>query len=99
MADRKRGTVVTQTGNSPSHHLLSMRIAGGCCALGRAWRRKAQARCGLIMADFWGDVLLREYARKSKQRVVVTGGAGFLGSHLLELLLRQGHPVTRLDNF
>jgi UDP-glucuronate decarboxylase len=51
------------------------------------------------MADFWGDVLLREYARKSKQRVVVTGGAGFLGSHLCELLVGEGHQVTCLDNF
>ena len=51
------------------------------------------------MADFWGDVLLREYARKSKQRVVVTGGAGFLGSHLCERLVGEGHQVTCLDNF
>jgi len=51
------------------------------------------------MTDFWGDVLLREYARKSKQRVVVTGGAGFLGSHLCELLVGEGHQVTCLDNF
>ena len=51
------------------------------------------------MADFWGDVLLREYARNSKQRVVVTGGAGFLGSHLCERLVGEGHYVTCVDNF
>ncbi len=32
-------------------------------------------------------------------RIVVTGGAGFIGSHLCEALLRSGHEVTALDNF
>lgn len=32
-------------------------------------------------------------------RVLVTGGAGFLGSHLCERLLSDGHEVICLDNF
>ena len=31
-------------------------------------------------------------------KVVITGGAGFVGSHLAEFLLAQGHQVTCLDN-
>ncbi len=33
------------------------------------------------------------------KRVLVTGGAGFLGSHLCERLLGSGHDVLCLDNF
>ncbi len=32
-------------------------------------------------------------------RILITGGAGFLGSHLCEQLVRQGHDIHCLDNF
>jgi dTDP-glucose 4,6-dehydratase len=32
-------------------------------------------------------------------RVLISGGAGFLGSHLTDLLLAQGHEVIGVDNF
>ena len=34
----------------------------------------------------------------TKPHTVVTGGAGFLGSHLCERMLRAGHRVTAIDN-
>ena len=35
----------------------------------------------------------------SRKRVLVTGGAGFIGSHLCERLLAQGHSVLCVDNY
>ncbi len=35
----------------------------------------------------------------SRKRVLVTGGAGFLGSHLCDRLLDEGHDVLCVDNF
>lgn len=32
-------------------------------------------------------------------RILVTGGAGFIGSHLIDRLMTQGHDVICLDNF
>ncbi len=36
---------------------------------------------------------------KARKRVLVTGGAGFIGSHLCEFLLKQNHEVICVDNF
>ena len=32
-------------------------------------------------------------------RILITGGAGFLGSHLCDRFINQGHEVVCLDNY
>jgi UDP-glucuronate decarboxylase len=36
---------------------------------------------------------------RQTMRILVTGGAGFIGSHLIDRLMEQGHEVICLDNF
>ncbi|RVI09079.1 SDR family oxidoreductase [Sinorhizobium meliloti] len=57
---------------------------------------KNDFRGTLFGADYATDSLRR---RSNQKRILVTGGAGFLGSHLCELLLGAGHEVICLDNF
>ena len=42
---------------------------------------------------------VRDLAGDSGKSIAVTGGAGFLGSHLCAVLVGQGHHVVCLDNF
>ena len=35
----------------------------------------------------------------SRKRILITGGAGFIGSHLCERLLGEGHDILCVDNF
>jgi len=40
-----------------------------------------------------------ETAEDMGRRVLITGGAGFIGSHTCLVLLEQGHELVVLDNF
>ncbi len=35
---------------------------------------------------------------KKKKKVIVTGGAGFIGSHIVDLLIKKGYEVVIIDN-
>ena len=37
--------------------------------------------------------------QRNRKRILVTGGAGFLGSHLCERLVELGHDVLCVDNY
>jgi UDP-glucuronate decarboxylase len=37
--------------------------------------------------------------KMAKKKILITGGAGFIGSHLAERLLKEGHSVIIIDNF
>ncbi len=45
-----------------------------------------------------GGIVSLARARQQKKTIVITGGAGFLGSHLCQRKLNQGHRVVCLDN-
>jgi UDP-glucuronate decarboxylase len=45
--------------------------------------------------DLWGVAV----ALRDRPRVLITGGAGFLGSFLCERLVQEGHDVICVDNF
>lgn len=42
---------------------------------------------------------VKQLAPSERKRILVTGGAGFVGSHLVDRLMWMGHEVVVLDNF
>jgi len=43
------------------------------------------------------DIKFRSY--KDRKRILITGGAGFVGSHLVDKLMLEGHEVFVVDNY
>lgn len=42
---------------------------------------------------------VKQLSPSERKRILVTGGAGFVGSHLVDRLMWMGHEVVVLDNF
>jgi len=51
----------------------------------------------LPRANAFPEIKFRNY--KDKKRILVTGGAGFVGSHLVDTLMMDGHQVFVADNY
>lgn len=64
---------------------------------GHPARRKAATR-PLSNTDWDAPRFPASLTPMSRNHVLVTGGAGFIGSHLVERLLRDGHRVVIIDN-
>ncbi|XP_058059027.1 UDP-glucuronic acid decarboxylase 1 isoform X1 [Anopheles bellator] len=58
--------------------------------------RKIQELEGRIPRKY-PDVTFLNY--KNRKRILITGGAGFVGSHLVDYLMMQGHELIVADNF
>ena len=42
--------------------------------------------------------MVKEMEREQSKRILITGGAGFIGSHLAEFLVERGQQVTVIDD-
>jgi len=55
------------------------------------------------LLTFSDDFVLNDFQnmieRKNMKRILITGGAGFIGSHLCERLLAEGNDIICLDNY
>src|SRR5437867_1611506 len=65
----------------------------------RAWRKRCPNMESVLMAPpRWLDSSIIPMARTAPRRAVITGGAGFIGSHLCERFLAEGYEVVCVDN-
>lgn len=61
--------------------------------------RSMRSKTGSSTSNFELHPAVKFLPENKRKRILVTGGAGFVGSHLVDKLMLQGHEVTVLDNF
>src|SRR5689334_20218042 len=59
----------------------------------RRQTESARCRANSRAGDWWISAMMN-----TKARILITGGAGFIGTNLAVSYLRDGYPVTVLDN-
>jgi len=66
----------------------SIALVGECW--GEGGKLAISPPCGIILLDFT--------SKEQQMRILITGGAGFIGSHLCDRLLADGHEIIAMDN-
>lgn len=95
--DEKRTREMEETSTMGTESLMEEKIRRLSTQLGAMEEELRKLRTQLKSADkSYPPVKFRNY--RDRKRILVTGGSGFVGSHLVDRLMAEGHEVVALDN-